>query len=131
MSGNRPARRSGYVATVGWRWLHREVDIRECTFPASELETLKAEIRAVSIQLFSTRSAVDGGEKLIRVYHGDGYIDIRQETIEQPQWRQLDDFLDRILKRFWPPPANPALREEARITPLAAQETRTADRGSQ
>jgi hypothetical protein len=110
MSGNRPARRSGYVATVGWRWLHREVDIRECTFPASELETLKAEIRAVSIQLFSTRSAVDGGEKLIRVYHGDGYIDIRQETIELPQWRQLDDFLDRILKRFWPPPANPALR---------------------
>ena len=97
MSGNRPARRSGYVATVGWRWLHREVDIRECTFSASELETLKAEIRAVSIQLFSTRSAVDGGEKLIRVYHGDGYIDIRQETIELPQWRQLDDFLDRIL----------------------------------
>jgi hypothetical protein len=43
------------------------VDIRECTFPVSELETLKAEIRAVSIQLFSTRSAVDGGEKLIRV----------------------------------------------------------------
>lgn len=110
MSGNRPARRSGYVATVGWRWLHREVDIRECTFPASELGTLKAEIRAVSIQLFSTRSAVDGGEKLIRVYHGDGYIDIRQETIELPQWRQLDDFLDRILKRFWPPSANPALR---------------------
>ena len=64
-------------------------------------------------------------------YHGDGYIDIRQETIEQPQWRQLDDSLDRILKRFWPPPANPALREEARITPLAAQETRSADRGSQ
>jgi hypothetical protein len=68
------------------------VDIRECTFPASELGTLKAEIRAVSIQLFSTRSAVDGGEKLIRVYHGDGYIDIRQETIEQPQWRQLRRF---------------------------------------
>jgi hypothetical protein len=85
----------------------------------------------VPIQLFSTRSAVDGGEKLIRVYHGDGYINIRQETIEQPQWRQLDDSLDRILKRFWPPPANPALREEARITPLAAQETRSADRGSQ
>jgi hypothetical protein len=100
-------------------------------FQRSELETLKAEIGAVSIQLFSTRSAVDGGEKLIRVYHGDGYINIRQETIEQPQWRQLDDSLDRILKRFWPPPANPALREEARITPLAAQETRSADRGSQ
>ena len=101
---DRPARRCRKFTTVGWFWLQRDVSIKESIFPVSELETLKSEIRSVSIQLFSRRSAVDGGEKLIRVYHSNGYIDIRQETIEQPQWQQLDDFINRIIKRFFPSP---------------------------
>ena len=57
-------------------------------------------------------TALPAGEKWTFEIKFDGYRcvavkrarDITLFSIEQPQWQQLDDFINRIIKRFFPSP---------------------------
>ena len=91
----------GYVATQNWKG-----EFRECEFPLEELEALEKTLKAISISLGSCVFAFDGSPGLIRVYHGSGnnWIDLRYDSIEQPEWEPLLAFIHETNERFLPSP---------------------------
>ena len=81
-------------------------EFRECEFPLEELEALEKTLKAISISLGSSVFAFDGSPGLIRVYHGSGnnWIDLRYDSIEQPEWEPLLAFIHETSERFLPSP---------------------------
>ena len=87
---------------------HAELErrISRGEFPLEELEALEKTLKAISIPLGSSVFAFDGSPGLVRVDRGSGnnWIDLRYDSIEQPEWEPLLAFIHETSERFLPSP---------------------------